>query len=266
MNPPSLRTARTLVAGGLLLGLLSGCGMPETMHHSGQIGRFYGEGVSFSVPQVAFGEGGKEDRYWELRRGIDKTVVVAFSPLLEGDNFRENLVVTSQDLDRTMSPEAFRAAQLQQMKAEGDLVGEPTLGGDTNRPWAEFSRQEGQATVHCVAWFFTRPAEGDLPARGWVLLGTAAEGATLETYRKQFEHIASTFRFGRPPTGFALLGDAVDQVAEAAVGPAAAPTLSPAAPAPSPEASPDASAPAPAPSPEAATPAPAASPAASPSP
>lgn len=245
MNPPALRTARTMAAGAVLLGLLSGCGAPTNTHHSGQIGRFYGDGVSFSVPQVAFGEGGTEDKYWELRGGIDKTVVVAFSPLLEGDNFRENMVLSAQDLDRTMSPEAFRAAQLQQVKAEGDLVGEPTLGGDTNRPWAEFSRQEGGATVRCVAWFFTRPAQGDLPARGWVLLGTAAEGATLETYRKQFEHIAATFRFGRPPTGFALLGDAVDQVAEAAVGPTAAPTLSPATPA----ASPDASAPAPAASP-----------------
>lgn len=258
MNPPVLRTARTMAAGAVLLGLLSGCGMPENTHHSGQIGRFYADGVSLSVPQVAFGEGGKEDKYWELRAGIDKTVVVAFSPLLEGDNFRENMVVTAQDLDRTMSPEAFRDAQLQQMKADGELVGEPALGGDTNRPWAEFTRKEGDSTVHCVAWFFTRPAEGELPARGWVLLGTAAEGATLQTYRKQFEHIASTFRFGRPPTGFSLLGDAVDAVAEAAAGPTAGPTLSPAAPpeAPTPQASPAAS---PAASPEA-------SPAASPSP
>lgn len=236
MNPPFLRTVRTMAAGALMLGLLSGCGAPTNTHHSGQIGRFYNDGVSFSVPQVSLGEAGQEDRYWELRSGIDKTLVVAFSPLLEGETFRENLVVTAEDLDRTMSPDAFRSQQLQKLKGEGDLAGEPTLGQDASGPWAQFARKEGSGTVQCLAWFFTRPAETDRPARGWVLLGTAAEGPTLETYRKQFEHIASTFRFGRPPTGFALLGDGVDAVAEAAGGSAApaAPTGPELSPAPAP--------------------------------
>lgn len=244
MRPPSFRTAAFALAILTLLGT-AGCGTPAATYHSGQIGRFYGEGVSFSVPLVSLAEkAGGEDRYWELRRGIGQSVVVAFSPVAPGgDEFRENLVLTAQDLDRAMTAVEFRELQVQQFQQEGTLTGQPTLGEDATGPWAEFPTKEEDRPVRCRAWFFVRPLEQGGKPRGYVLMGTAEAGGTADSYMDQFAAIAATVRFSRPPTGFSLLGKAVDDVLAAAAavrGSAPAPGLAPsgAAPAPSGAASP----------------------------
>lgn len=202
-----------LLAGLALFGA-SGCAAPQATHHSGQIGRFYGEGISFSVPLISLAEKpGGEDRYWELRRGIDRAVVVAFKPLTpESGGFRENMVLTVQDLEQDLSPAVFRQRQLAELRSTGTLVGTPEEGEDSVGPWLGFSRQEEGRNVACRAWFFTRPATQEGPARGFVMLGTAPEGPNLAAEIAEFSRIASTVRFGRPPTGFHLMGRAVEQI------------------------------------------------------
>ncbi len=250
MRPASFPFLPLLVGGLLLLGT-GGCASPQATHHSGQIGRFYGEGVSFSVPQVSRADKpGTEDRYWELRRGIDKSVVVAFKPMAAGQTgFRENLVLTVQDLDRPTTPAEFRAQQTADLQAAGNLVGEPQLGEDASGPWLGFSRQEEGQPVVCRAWFFTLPGQAPARPRGFVLLGTAKSGSGNQETLEQFARVAASFRVGRPPTGFELLGSAVDQAFAALgsgqpEGPGAAPppaeaTATPAAaPPPAPGASP----------------------------
>ncbi len=203
-----------LLMGGLALFGASGCAAPQATHHSGQIGRFYGEGISFSVPLISLAEKpGGEDRFWELRRGIDRAVVVAFKPLApDGAGFRENVVLTVQDLERDLDPAEFRRLQSEELKAGGTLLGATEEGEDPSGPWLGFSRQENGRTVFCRAWFFTRPASPGGSARGFVLLGTAAEGPKLQADLEEFSRIASTVRFGRPPTGFHLMGRAVDGI------------------------------------------------------
>jgi len=203
-----------LLLGGLALFGASGCAAPQATHHSGQIGRFYGEGISFSVPLISLAEKpGGEDRYWELRRGIDRAVVVAFKPLApESGGFRENMVLTVQDLEQNLSPTEFRQRQLTELRSTGALVGTPEEGEDSVGPWLGFSRQEEGRSVACRAWFFTRPAAQGEPARGFVMLGTAPEGPNLAAEIGQFSRIASTVRFGRPPTGFHLMGRAVEDL------------------------------------------------------
>ncbi|MGI5845276.1 MAG: hypothetical protein ACOX9B_14030 [Candidatus Xenobium sp.] len=213
MRSVSFRNIFALLA-GLALFSASGCAAPQATHHSRQIGRFYGEGISFSVPLLSLAEKpGGEDRYWDLRQGIDQAVVVAFKPLApESGGFRENMVLTVQDLERDLSPGEFRQGQLAELRSTGALVGTPEEGEDAAGPWLGFShRQEGRNVV-CRAWFFTRPATPEGPARGFVMLGSAPEGPNLAAEIAEFSRIASTVRFGRPPTGFLLMGQAVDQV------------------------------------------------------
>lgn len=253
----------------LLLGVLvllgtGGCGNPQPTHHSGQIGRFYGEGVSFSVPMLSrAAKPGAEDRYWELRRGIDKSVVVAFKPLSAADgSVRENMALTVQELERAMAPAEFRLAQARELGTAGQVSGSLQEGQDGAGPWLGFTREVQGRKVVCRAWFFTEPAQGQRRPRGFVLLGTAPEGPSVDQELVQFGKIAATFRFGRPPTGFALLGQAVDRLsaALAASTPQAVPLAPPVpgtAPAPSaqPEALPQApGAPVPAPPPAAPVP------------
>ncbi len=229
MRPASSPFLPLLVGGLLLLGTC-GCAGPQATHHSGQTGRFYGEGVSFSVPQVSRADKpGAEDRYWELRRGIDRSVVVAFKPMPAGQaGFRENVVLTVQELDRPYAPAEFRDQQAADLKASGNLVGQPEVGEDASGPWLGFSRQEEGQPVVCRAWFFTTPGEPPARPRGFVLLGTAKSGSENQGTLEQFTRVAATFRTGRPPTGFELLGSAVDQavaalVAEQPESPAAVP-------------------------------------------
>lgn len=213
MRSATFRNIIALLAGLALFGA-SGCAAPQATHHSGQIGRFYGEGISFSVPLVSLAEKpGGEDRYWDLRRGIDRAVVVAFKPLApESGGFRENMVLTVQDLEGNLSPSEFRQRQLAELRSTGTLVGTPEEGEDAVGPWLGFSRQQEGRSVACRAWFFTRPATPEGPARGYVMLGTAPEGPNLAGEIAEFSRIASTVRFGRPPTGFQLMGQAVDRV------------------------------------------------------
>ena len=218
MRPPSFQFLPLFVGVLIFLGT-AGCAGPQATHHSGQIGRFYGEGVSFSVPQVSRADKpGGEDRYWELRRGIDKAVVVAFKPVAAGaEGFRENLVLTAQDFDRQVTPVEFRDQQLADLRAAGNLVGEPELGEDRSGPWLGFSRREEGSSVVCRAWFFTIPGQGPVKPRGFVLLGTAQTGPATAATLEEFARVAATFRIGRPPSGFFVLGQAVDGAVAALV-------------------------------------------------
>lgn len=226
-----------LLAGGVFLLGVAGCAPSQVTHHSGQIGRFYGAGVSFSVPMTVRADKPEaEDSFWEVRTGIGEAAVVALSPPEgRGDGFRENMTLTVCSLSQPVTAEQFRTEQLASLKEAGVLQGEAELGQEITAN-ASFAGMQDNHKVLCNAWFFVNP-QGD---KGYVLLGTSAEGNAHQRYAADFANIAATLRFGPPPTGFALLGEVADQVGALAqtatatpptgVGPAtSAPEASPAA-------------------------------------
>lgn len=203
-----------LAAGSLAA--VSGCAPSQATHYSAQIGRFYGNGVAFSVPLAERSEKpGTEDKFWEVRQGISNAFVTVLSPAdPKSDKFRENMIVVRKVIEPGVTADNFRAAEADSLVKEKFASGEPELGEDKAGPWIKFSSRQDDTDIVCKAWFFVQPADKspeDKPF-GVVLLGTAQAGDSLEAYLKDFDYAASTLEFARPQSGFEHLGNACADV------------------------------------------------------
>ncbi len=218
MNKLFTNAAIMVIAAGSLVAV-PGCAPSQATHYSAQIGRFYENGVAFSVPLVERSDKpGTEDRFWEVRQGISNAFVTVLSPAdPESDKFRENIIVVRKAIEPGTSAEKLRDAEAASLAKEKFAAGEPELGEDKAGPWIKFSSRQDDTDIVCKAWFFVQPAEKtpeDKPF-GIVFLGTAQAGESLEAYLKDFDYAASTLEFARPKSGFENLGDACADVCAA---------------------------------------------------
>ncbi len=209
-----------LAAGSVVA--VSGCAPSQATHYSAQIGRFYGNGVAFSVPLAERSEKpGTEDKFWEVRQGISNAFVTVLSPAdPKNDKFRENIIVVRKVIDPGTDAENFRASEAASLAKEKFATGDPELGEDNAGPWIKFFSRQDDTDIVCKAWFFVQPADKAPEEKtfGVVLLGTAQAGASLETYLKDFDYAASTLEFARPKSGFEHLGKACADVCAAFCG------------------------------------------------
>ena len=208
----------------LLLSGLYACGpAAQSTHFSGQIGRFCEDGISFTVPIIerskdVYGE----DQFWELRRGIGNTVVIALAPLNVQPNaphFRSNVALTRIDIENPQVDAAeFAKVQIAHMKGELKGIGDIEEGVDETAPWVSFTQVKDGLKVYSKAWFFVEPIKDEQKERaGYVLLGSAVDyqpspeelkakpelsNATLEATLNKFHDIAQTFSFGQFRSGF----------------------------------------------------------------
>ena len=218
-----------ILALGLCLGA-NGCAPSQVTHHSGQIGRFFGDGISFSVPVVRQSENiQQEDSFWEVRQGIGGVDVVVLGPFVKGrgeENFRENMVLTSQKLSVGTTVEQFREQQIAEYSGIHSGAGSFQTGNDKAGSFAIWERQDNGREVCCKAWFFV---DGER-SLGYVLLGTVLKDDKTESYFEDFASIASTFRIGTPLSGFGWLDEALGRsIAALGVAPAAEANAAPAA-------------------------------------
>lgn len=208
----------------LLLSGLYACGpAAQSTHFSGQIGRFCEDGISFTVPIIERSqEVAGEDQFWELRRGIGNTVVIALAPLNVQPNaphFRSNVALTKINIENPQVDAAeFAKVQIEHMKGELKEIGNIEEGVDETAPWVSFTQVKDGLKVHSKAWFFVEPIKDEQKERaGYVLLGSAVDyqptpedlkanpalsNATLEATMNKFHDIAQTFSFGRFRSGF----------------------------------------------------------------
>lgn len=208
----------------LLLSGLSACGpAAQSTHFSGQIGRFCEDGISFTVPIIERSkEVSGEDQFWELRRGIGNTVVIALAPLNVQPNaphFRSNVALTRINIENPrVDAVEFAKVQTKHMKDELKEVGDIEEGVDDTAPWVSFTQIKDGLKVYSKAWFFIEPIKDEQKERaGYVLLGSAVDyqptreelqtnpslsDTTLEATLNKFHDIAKTFSFGRFRSGF----------------------------------------------------------------
>ena len=232
----------------LLLSGLCACGpAAQSTHFSGQIGRFCEEGISFTVPIIErSSEVSGEDQFWELRRGIGNTLVIALAPLNaqpDAPHFRSNVALTRIDIENLQVDAAqFAKVQIKHMKDELKEVGDIEEGVDDTAPWVSFTQVKDGLKVYSKAWFFVEPIKDEQKIRaGYVLLGSAVDyqptpedlkanpalsNTTLEATLNKFHDIAQTFSFGRFRSGFIKHAEALalieDKLAtESAAKPAA---------------------------------------------
>ena len=199
--------AVSILAGFMLLGA-SGCSSQAT-HHSGQIGRYYGDDVYFSVPVIAeASDPSQEDKFWEVRQGIGGADVVVLGPFITKDgaeSFRENMSLSSCRLDSKLSADQFRRQQLEAMRAEYPQATGFAEGDDRTGCWATFDMPEEKQLLACKAWFFV-DAERSV---GYTLVGTVLKSSKLDDYRRDFDDIAVTFCIGKPVSSFVAMSDAL---------------------------------------------------------
>ena len=114
----------------LLLSGLYACGpAAQSTHFSGQIGRFCEDGISFTVPIIERSqEVSGEDQFWELRRGIGNTVVIALAPINvqpDAPHFRSNVALTKINIENPQVDAAeFAKVQIEHMKGELKEIGD----------------------------------------------------------------------------------------------------------------------------------------------
>ena len=220
-----------LLTGSVVLGV-TGCSSQIT-HHSGQIGRYYGDGVSFSVPVVQrAAEVQQEDKFWEVRQGIGGADVVVLGPFVTqdgGESFRENMVLSSRAVD-VSDAEQFRRQQLAVLKNDIPSAVAVAEGQDETGLWADYECEEKGRVLACRAYFFL-DAERSL---GYVLVGTVLKSPKTEEYRQDFGDIAKTFRIGTPLTACEcmseVLAKAVGGTTELPAAASEAPTAASAGP------------------------------------
>lgn len=213
----------------VLLSGLCACGpAAQSTHFSGQIGRFCEEGISFTVPMIERSkEVTGEDQFWELRRGIGNTVVIALAPLNAQPNaphFRSNVALTKINIENPQVDAAeFAKVQIEHMKGELKEVSDLEEGVDETAPWVSFIQVKDGLKVYNKAWFFVEPIKDEQKERaGYVLLGSAIDynptpeelkanpslsNNTLEASLNKFHDIAKTFSFGRFRSGFVKHAD-----------------------------------------------------------
>ncbi|MCR5662806.1 MAG: hypothetical protein K6G50_11885 [bacterium] len=221
MNKLFTNAAIMAMAAGCLVAV-SGCAPSQATHYSAQIGRFYENGVAFSVPLAERSDKpGTEDKFWEVRQGISNAFVTVLSPAdPESDKFRENIIVVRKVIDPGTNAENLRASEAASLAKEKFATGDPELGEDKAGPWIKFSSRQDNTDIVCKAWFFVQPAEKspeDKPF-GIVFLGAAQAGESLDAYLKDFDYAASTLEFARPKSGFEHLGDSCADICAAFCG------------------------------------------------
>lgn len=194
----------------ILLSGMMGCAGSQVTHFSGQIGRFHEDGISFTVPMIERSENlYGEDRFWELRRGIGHSMVVVLAPLEDG--VRSNMTLTKSTLSKDVSTaEIFRQQQVDELSKE--IKGQIEEGQDGNIPCVSFAQEKDGVKVRCKAWFFVN--DKDESPCGYVLLGTAPDGASLEPTMEKFSEVASTFTFGQASSGFTKYSDVLNGLVE----------------------------------------------------
>ena len=220
----NLKRFATVSVSLVLLSGLYACGpAAQSTHFSGQIGRFCEDGISFTVPMIERSkEVSGEDQFWELRRGIGNTVVIALAPLNvqpDAPHFRSNVALTKINIENPQVDAAeFAKIQIEHMKGELKEVGDLEEGVDETAPWVSFTQVKDGLKVYNKAWFFVEPIKDDQKERaGYVLLGSAVDykptpeelkanpslsNNTLEASFNKFHDIAKTFSFGRFRSGF----------------------------------------------------------------
>ncbi len=213
----------------LLLLSLNACAPSQATHYSGQIGRFCEDGMVFTVPMVNRASNlASEDSFWELRRGIGHSVVIALAPLSADPNaprFRSNMTLTKTELDNpSIDAQAFAQTQLEQMKKDLKGIEDIQQGTDSASYWISFSQKQNGLDIQCKAWFFVRPPQSqDSKALGCVLLGSALKDGSLADTMDKFQEIAQTFSFDKFRSGFIkhaeslkFLGDKLSEATSAA--------------------------------------------------
>ncbi len=212
-----MKAAFSKYAVGLALGTVlllgaNGCSSSQVTHHSGQIGRYFGDGISFSVPVLERSTTPTgEDKFWEVRQGIGGATVVILGPFVsEGGapSFRENMVLSTHKLSAPQNVESFRQSQLSEFKgAYANVVSGFSEGQDETGYWLTFERSEAGRVLFHKAWFFVDEGR----SLGFVLVGTVQKGTHQDACVQDFNRIASTVRFGTPPSGFAWLSEELDK-------------------------------------------------------
>ena len=189
------------VAAACLACGMSGCSSQIT-HHSGQIGRYYGDGVSFSVPVVQeASDAAQEDRFWEVRQGIGGADVVVLGPFVtqdSADSFRENMVLSSCSVSGISDVSQFRQQQVELLRQKMPEAVDFTDGQDDIGCWETFEYDDNGRRLFCKTWFFL-DAQRSL---GYTLAGTVQKTSKYEDYCRDFGDIAVTFRIGDPYSSF----------------------------------------------------------------
>lgn len=191
----------------LLLGA-GGCAPSQVTHHSGQIGRYYGDGVCFSVPVVQIADAvQKEDKFWEVRQGIGGADVVVLGPFVtEGsDNYRENMALSSRPVSGVSNVEQLRDELLKSIAEDIPSASGFVKGQDEYNCWVDYTCSEDDKELFCRAFFFY-DSERSL---GYTLVGTVLNSAKNDNVIRDFASIAETFRIGVPQSGFGCLSDAL---------------------------------------------------------
>lgn len=210
---------------GLVLSGACACAPSQATHFSGQIGRFYGEGISFTVPMVGRAEkAGQEDHFWEIRRGIADTIVVVLQPAEASQkDFRVNMALTAEKISEKLTAEEFRAKQLEEIKSQSSALGiegEIATGLDEAGPWAQFKRSNNGMTTISKAWFFTPdPDAENVGEEAYVLLGMTKDTPKAVKDLQAFAQIAATVKIGRPNSGFSKLALALSSAASQCAAP-----------------------------------------------
>ncbi|MDO5296108.1 MAG: hypothetical protein Q4F00_05605 [bacterium] len=191
-----------------LAGGMSGCSSQVT-HHSGQIGRYFGNGVSFSVPVVQEATDPlHEDKFWEVRQGIGGADVVVLGPFVTQDaaeSFRENMVLSSRPVSGIDEVAQFRQQQIEVLRQQFPGAVNFADGQDETGCWETFEYTEHSRTLACKAWFFL-DTERSL---GYCLTGTAQKTAKFTDYCHDFDRIAVTFKIGAPYSSFSGMSEAL---------------------------------------------------------
>ncbi len=155
----------------LLLSGLYACGpAAQSTHFSGQIGRFCEDGISFTVPIIERSKDvSGEDQFWELRRGIGNTVVIALAPLNVQPNaphFRSNVALTRINIENPqVDASEFAKVQIAHMKGELKEIGDIEEGIDETAPWVSFTQVKDGLKVYSKAWFFVEPIKDEQKER-----------------------------------------------------------------------------------------------------
>ena len=201
-----------LAAACLVLGT-GGCSSQIT-HHSGQIGRYYGDGVSFSVPVVQeAADAAHEDKFWEVRQGIGGADVVVLGPFVTqdgADSFRENMVLSSCQVSGANGVSQFREQQVELLRQKLPEAVGFSEGQDDAGYWETFEYNDNGRQLFCKTWFFL----DEQRSLGYTLAGTVQKSSKCGEYCKDFENIAVTFKIGEPYSSFSGMSSSLARVDE----------------------------------------------------
>ena len=202
-----------VLAAACLAGGTSGCSSQIT-HHSGQIGRYYGDGVSFSVPVVQeAADALHEDKFWEVRQGIGGADVVVLGPFViqdGADSFRENMVLSSCTVSGINDEAQFREQQVNLLRRQLSEADNFVNGQDDTGSWVTFMYRDNGRQLACKTWFFLDVQR----SLGYTLVGTVQQSPKFADYCKDFEDIAVTFTIGEPYSSFSGMSSSLARVDE----------------------------------------------------